>query len=67
MNLTCPSEWIDACLIVCKGKKDEAEKMAETLWRRHGVPGVKISVQNGVVIVSHPGGIVGLESGWERI
>lgn len=37
------------------------------LQNRHDVPGVEVHVDFGVIEVSHPGGIAGLESGWEMI
>lgn len=41
--------------------------MERRLKERHNVPGVHIAVSEGVIEVSHPGGLVGLESGWERL
>lgn len=41
--------------------------MERRLKERHNVSGVRITVAEGVIEVSHPGGITGLESGWERL
>lgn len=67
MDTTAPSKWIEICLVALDGDREAAKKMAELLWRRHGVPGANIYIKDGEVVVSHPGGIVGLESGWDRI
>lgn len=67
MNHAPPKDWLEICLQACKGNEDEAQKLVRRLWDRHGLPGATIEVRDGVVIVGHPGGIVGLETGWERL
>lgn len=62
-----PDHWVTLARIVTKGDRDQAERLASILWMRHGVPGADAYIQNGQIVVSHPGGIPGLESGWERI
>jgi hypothetical protein len=67
MDSPCPEKWLEICLVAMKGDKESAISLARLLWKRHGLPGVKISLVNGEVVISHPGGIVGLESGWDRV
>lgn len=67
MDSFCPKSWVEICMTVCREDAEKAEKLAQTLWKRHGLPGVKIYLLGNEVVVSHAGGFVGLESGWERI
>lgn len=66
MNEQPPKHWLDLALIASRGDKELAAEIARRLWARHGVPGARAYIHEGQLVVSHPGGIVGLESGWER-